>query len=524
MSSIGLTPLVAAVSSAGKAAWPEELQELPTLPEAELPVEEVSGLSPEIVGSEVLLVQEAEPQEHMVKVSTKGCEEAEVRALFETMVARYVKDEEDYQRNLLQTRTTCKAKLPLSLVNSKIFRGETGFATFTFTKTTQMVAIHAGAAHLDAVEDTFTDVIDKFKTMMTKKEIMPMVEGTGEWSEAFRKILLEGPMSQYLDAENEKKEGQDKAPVTMTQTLTPQDDEYASLKRKPKRSLSRGFGSGRGTTRRPSVSPGPGSYDLVRVGDEVPQWSSRSLLPWGTRTGGRSQLVHSASDVGPGEYTAEQGMELGPTAKIGQKLQELPDSRINYPAPGHYPLGSTLCPKKPYKKGCPSPGIMGSGQRSTMSSKDDGPGFVYHPGVEPTTRAQFWSQGERKSWPKDEKQFRKMDGLLPADVPGPEYDEQKLSPDAYHPSTELVTYCAGVPKPMHRTAERRSIFDVAASHEGAAEALFKRALKGLGEDAEAGKSEMYESSGPSWSLMPRRPPAKKEEGCTSMYGPWSSIN
>lgn len=46
MSSIGLTPLVAAVSSAGKAAWPEELQELPTLPEArggtvqELPVDQ----------------------------------------------------------------------------------------------------------------------------------------------------------------------------------------------------------------------------------------------------------------------------------------------------------------------------------------------------------------------------------------------------------------------------------------------------------------------------------------------------
>lgn len=33
-------------------------------------------------------------------------------------------------------------------------------------------------------------------------------------------------------------------------------------------------------------------------------------------SGGRSQLVHSASDVGPGEYTAEQGMELGPTAKL----------------------------------------------------------------------------------------------------------------------------------------------------------------------------------------------------------------
>lgn len=470
MSSIGLTPLVAAVSSAGKAAWPEELQELPTLPEAELPVEEVSG--------DQLRTSE-------LTASPKRKKPVYLGQYFGNCVPRLDGSSER------------------SSLAGKLRSGEPRAKSYTPAKTIG-----------EAVAPCYVHPPKwSFGGGKTRSTTLSATDGGGSLS----------------------------------------CGSLASLKRKPKRSLSRGFGSGRGTTRRPSVSPGPGSYDLVRVGDEVPQWSSRSLLPWGTRTGGRSQLVHSASDVGPGEYTAEQGMELGPTAKIGQKLQELPDSRINYPAPGHYPLGSTLCPKKPYKKGCPSPGIMGSGQRSTMSSKDDGPGFVYHPGVEPTTRAQFWSQGERKSWldadpddppgpgaynlgsclqdgegspsgwPKDEKQFRKMDGLLPADVPGPEYDvpferlgwkigfrgrlappkeEQKLSPDAYHPSTELVTYCAGVPKPMHRTAERRSIFDVAASHEGAAEALFKRALKGLGEDAEAGKSEMYESSGPSWSLMP----------------------
>lgn len=26
--------------------------------------------------------------------------------------------------------------------------------------------------------------------------------------------------------------------------------------------------------------------------------------------------------------------------------------------------------------------------------------------------------------------------------------EQRVSPDAYHPNTELVTYCAGVPRPL----------------------------------------------------------------------------
>ena len=54
-----------------------------------------------------------------------------------------------------------------------------------------MVTIHAGAAHLDVVEDTFAYVLDKFKVMMQKQEIIPMVEGTGEWSEAFRKILVQ---------------------------------------------------------------------------------------------------------------------------------------------------------------------------------------------------------------------------------------------------------------------------------------------------------------------------------------------
>jgi len=357
---------------------------------------------------------------------------------------------------------------------------------------------------------------------------------------------------------------------------------FASLKRRPKRTLSRGFGTGGRTSLRPSSeSPGPGTYDLFRVGDEVPVWASGSRLPWGTRTGGRTKLVHSASEVGPGEYTAEHGLvPAGPTAKIGQKIKDLPDSRINYPAPGHYPVKGTVAQKKPYQKGCDSPGIMGSGQRSTLSGKDEGPGFVYSPGVEASSHAQTWAQGERKSWldadpdeppgpgaydpqdsldayngkrsgwPKDEKQHRKMAGLLPADNPGPDYhvplerigwkigfrgrlappkEEQRVSPDAYHPNTELVTYCAGVPRPLHRTAERRSIFDVGAGgNEGAAEALFKSAMKSMesADDGDTTKlSQMYESTTPSWSFLPRRAELQKkpQDQCANMYGPWSSF-
>ena len=55
---------------------------------------------PEGVGSEVLLVQDREPDRRMVKVSTKGCEEVEIRALFETMVERSTKSDEDYQAKI----------------------------------------------------------------------------------------------------------------------------------------------------------------------------------------------------------------------------------------------------------------------------------------------------------------------------------------------------------------------------------------------------------------------------------------
>ena len=42
----------------------------------------------------------------------------------------------------------------------------------------------------------------------------------------------------------------------------------------------------------------------------------------GTFPGGRSKLGHSASEVGPGEYTAEHGLVPGPTAKMLGRLGE----------------------------------------------------------------------------------------------------------------------------------------------------------------------------------------------------------
>ena len=165
-----------------------------------------------------------------VKVSTQGRQEVETRALFEAMVERHAKTEDEYQKMLTQTRASCKAKIPLSMMNSKAVRGENGLVTFTYTKNTQTVAIHAGAAHLDVVEDTFQDALDKFKMMMQKQEIAPMVEGAGEWSEAFRKILLEGAMSQYMDSETVKVKvkSEETGLIETTQALTPQDEEFTA--------------------------------------------------------------------------------------------------------------------------------------------------------------------------------------------------------------------------------------------------------------------------------------------------------
>lgn len=47
------------------------------------------------------------------------------------------------------------------MVNSKVFRGEVGLVTFTYTKTTQ-IAIQAGAVHLDLIEDTMKEVFKEY--------------------------------------------------------------------------------------------------------------------------------------------------------------------------------------------------------------------------------------------------------------------------------------------------------------------------------------------------------------------------
>ena len=68
--------------------------------------------------------------------------------------------------------------------------------------------------------------MEKFQGMLQKNEIYPMMEGTGEWSEVFRSILLEGATSQHIDNEMDKKDDEEKSPITLTQALAPQDEEF----------------------------------------------------------------------------------------------------------------------------------------------------------------------------------------------------------------------------------------------------------------------------------------------------------
>lgn len=183
--------------------------------------------TPEDFGSEVWWVRDFKIVKKMVKISAKGLTE-EVRALFELMVSRFTKTSEEFLAHISQSRSMCKAKLPLHMVNSKEFRGETGLATFTYTKTTQMIAVQAGAAHLDMIEDTMSDVMEKYGATLKANEILPMREGTGEWSEAFRTVVHEGPHSQFMEKDESEKKTTGAPSLDATQALTPQDPQFVA--------------------------------------------------------------------------------------------------------------------------------------------------------------------------------------------------------------------------------------------------------------------------------------------------------
>jgi len=99
----------------------------------------------------------------------------------------------------------------------------------------------------------------------------------------------------------------------------------------------------------------------------------------------------------------------------------------------------------------------------------------------------------------------------------------------YDPKLVLTNPAPIEPRPMHRTAPRKSPFDVAeGGSSGAAEALLKRALAQVGDNAvKQDKDTMpkFSSSTPKWSLSPKRPSrdhTDRDHGKT-LYGSVSSF-
>ena len=147
-------------------------------------------------GSNVFVVV---PQEIMVKVSVQGLAEHEVRSLMEHMVSLTVKDSSEFLQHMIQTRSMCKAKLPIGSINEKKFRGENALATLTFTKTTNMITIQAGAAFVDGVEDMMVRIVPEYKKMLETYEVEPLPEGARVRGTAFGRIMKEGARSAYME-------------------------------------------------------------------------------------------------------------------------------------------------------------------------------------------------------------------------------------------------------------------------------------------------------------------------------------
>ena len=74
----------------------------------------------------------------MVKVSTSGLTEKEVRSLMEIMASQASENADDFLKNVSQSRATCKIRIPLRLIDSHCFRGEGATTTMSYAKPTYL--------------------------------------------------------------------------------------------------------------------------------------------------------------------------------------------------------------------------------------------------------------------------------------------------------------------------------------------------------------------------------------------------
>jgi len=105
--------------------------------------------------------------------------------------------------------------------------------------------------------------------------------------------------------------------------------------------------------------------------------------------------------------------------------------------------------------------------------------------------------------------------------------KEEILPSAtdYDPKFTLTMRQETQPRPMHRTAPRKSPFDVEeGGSQGQAEAMLKRAMAG-GEGAVKKEKEepKFHTSTPSWSMCPKRPVKVRDDWGATLYGPTSSM-
>ena len=143
----------------------------------------------------------------MVKVTTHGFAEVEIRAFFEKLAEAIAGNEGEFRRMLTQSASQCRMKMALGQVQEKTYKGLSSEVTFTFTKNTAAIQIQTGAAYIDQVTKILEMVLGVYKKMLSNEEVEPLPDGMRWWSTAVRAVMAEGgAVSAYLDAQAQVKE------------------------------------------------------------------------------------------------------------------------------------------------------------------------------------------------------------------------------------------------------------------------------------------------------------------------------
>lgn len=192
---------------------------------------------------------------------------------------------------------------------------------------------------------------------------------------------------------------------------------------------SNGFGTAqrlryRGGPMEMPESPGPAAYELARGMDLLPQWSPDTIVPYGKRTGQRPPCRnYTASNVGPGEYTAHHTMQAYKSSPLfGHPLRT--HEKDLTPAPGQYEQGTSVGQDTCGSGFFPQPGYSMMARRDPLKADDKpGPG-TYDPdltGVVAETYCATFGRAART---------HESDMIDPDEPPGPGAHRVRVDPKA----------------------------------------------------------------------------------------------